>query len=145
MNITPETEKLISAVQALKPQYSDPASGLFIDFYCQCRQGMDYLFPATVHQSVRLLDILTWFFDCIDQKAPTSLVKLMWEDVAGPTLGEYLGDQKIEANLLSAFSGDFHHYLEHWDRVRMSDGSVRLILKELLEAISQIEARAKPG
>ncbi|MEB3360030.1 MAG: hypothetical protein VKK04_25110 [Synechococcales bacterium] len=139
MNITPETKQLIAAVQALKPQYPDPASSLFIDFYCQCRQGMDYLFPATVHQTVRLLDILQWFFDCIDRKEPTSLVRLMWNDVAGPTLQEYLGDEKIEASLLTAFEGDCHCYLEHWDRVQLRDGSVRLVMKELLAAISDLE------
>ncbi|MGF1498629.1 MAG: hypothetical protein ACFB8W_17655 [Elainellaceae cyanobacterium] len=139
MNITPETKQLTAAVQALKAEYSDPASGLFIDFYCQCRQGMDYLFPTAVHRSVRLLDILQWFFDCIDRKEPTGLVKLMWNDVIGPTLQEYLGDEKIEATLLSAFEADFHRYLEHWDRVQLPDGNVRLVMKDLLEAISNLE------
>ena len=143
MNITPETKQLIDTVQVLKAQFPDSTSNLFIDFYCQCRQGMDYLFPPTVHQSVRLLDILQWFFDCIDRKEPSSLIQLMWKDMAGPTLGEYLRDEKIEANLLSAFKEDFHPNLENWDRVQLKDGSIRLVMKELLEAISRIELNAQ--
>lgn len=139
MNITPETQKLIEAVQGLKQEFSDPASDLFIDFYCQCRQGMDYLFPTQMHQSVRLLDILQWFFECIDQKEPTSLVKLMWEDIVGPSLRDVLGDEKVEAKLRKSFEGDFRPSLEHWDRVHLPNGSVKLVMKELLKSIQQLE------
>ncbi|NJL46079.1 MAG: hypothetical protein HC922_10975 [Leptolyngbyaceae cyanobacterium SM2_3_12] len=45
MDITDATQILIQHVQPLKLKHSDPISQAFIDFYCQCHQGMDYLFP----------------------------------------------------------------------------------------------------
>ncbi|MBW4654173.1 MAG: hypothetical protein KME20_14215 [Kaiparowitsia implicata GSE-PSE-MK54-09C] len=139
MDITPATHQLIGAVQRLKPKYSDPASLLFIDFYCQCKQGCDYLFPAPVRETVRLIDILQWFFDCVARKEPTALIQLMWKDVVGPTLGEYLADEKIEQTLWQAFEGDVSQSLADWDLERLPTGGVRLVLRELLDDIYQVE------
>lgn len=60
MDITPSTKELITKVQQLKSQFTDPVSPLFIDFYCQCKQGIDYLLTP-LQDSVRLLDILNYF------------------------------------------------------------------------------------
>jgi len=139
MDITPATKQLIQQVQQLKSQYTDAASVLFIDFYCQCKEGMDYLFPAPVKETIRLVDILQWFLDCVELGQPTTLVSLMWKDVVGPTLGEYLGDEKTERQLTSAFQGDMKSKLTNWDRMQLKDGQVWLILRELLNAIAQIE------
>lgn len=139
MDITPATKQLVQQVQQLKSQYTDAASVLFIDFYCQCKEGMDYLFPVSVKESIRLVDILQWFLDCVEQGKPNTLISLMWKDVVGPTLGEYLGDEKTERQLMAAFQGDVSSQLTHWDRVQLKDGQVWLILRELLDAIAQLE------
>ncbi|MEL7315939.1 MAG: hypothetical protein AAFN08_13500 [Cyanobacteria bacterium J06559_3] len=144
MDVTDATKDLIHKVQRLKEKHTDPVSITFIDFYCQCRQGGDYLFPEAMRSSLRLLDILQWFFQCVDAKVPPTLVRLMWQDIAGPTLEEYQEDESIEHRLLSAFeSGALKLYIQTWDRERnpdgsdhlKGDGSVHLVLRELLEDI----------
>lgn len=139
MDITPETNRLIEAVQSLKSHYSDPASILFLDFYCQCKQDCDYLFPVGVRESVRLIDILNWFLECVDKGEPIPLIRLMWNDGVGPTLEEYMADEKIEKQLLKAFKADLHPASTTWDRVTLPTGAVRLVLKELLDEIHQLE------
>jgi hypothetical protein len=140
MDITPQTKKLIETIQALKPQYTDPTSTLFIDFYCQCKQGCDYLFPVGVKESVRLIDILNWFLECVDKGEPIPLIHLMWQDIAGPTLSEYQEDEQTEKRLLKAFqSADLHHVLSTWDKATLPSGGVRLILRELLNDIHKLE------
>ncbi|MBW4465656.1 MAG: hypothetical protein KME07_09480 [Pegethrix bostrychoides GSE-TBD4-15B] len=139
MDITPETKQLIASIQQLKPHYADPASALFLDFYCQCRQGCDYLFPPTVRETVRLVDILQWFFECAERGQPNNLVRLMWKDVAGPTLAEYMADEKIEQQLQAAFTTHLNQELESWDRTMTSSGNVKLLLKDLLNEIHQVE------
>jgi hypothetical protein len=139
MDITPETKSLIATVQALKSRYTDPASLLFLDFYCQCKQGCDYLFPLGVRESIRLIDILNWFLECIEKNEPIPLVRLMWKDVAGPTLEEYMADERIEKQLTASFKSDMHPALTTWDRITLSNGGVRLILRELLDDIHKLE------
>ncbi|MGL5083632.1 MAG: hypothetical protein ACRC8A_19290 [Microcoleaceae cyanobacterium] len=140
MDITPATKDLNYHVQTLKSKYSDPSSTLFIDFYCQYRQGCDYLFPVAVRQSIRLFDILNCFLECIETSKPTLLTKLMWQDVVGPTLEEYQEDERTEEKLWSSFvQGDLNQLIAHWDLTRRRDGSVNLILRELLTDISQLE------
>jgi hypothetical protein len=139
MDLTPQTRQLVESIQPLKSRHTDPISILFIDFYCQCRQGCDYLFPVSMRASIRLLDILEWFLDCAEIGKLTPLVQLMWKDVVGPTLGEYLEDEKIESRLISAFQSDLHNSLAEWDRVSLPGGSVRLTLRELLADIVAIE------
>ncbi|MGF1493180.1 MAG: hypothetical protein ACFBSC_12160 [Microcoleaceae cyanobacterium] len=140
MDITETTKKLNHHVQQLKSKYSDPPSTAFIDFYCQYREGCDYLFPVAVKRSIRLFDILNCFFECIEAGKPTRLVQLMWQDVAGPTLHEYLDDEKTEKQLISAFSHhDLDEFISHWDLTRLPTGEVQLILRELLDDISQLE------
>lgn len=140
MDITDATKALIPPIQALKLKYPDPASQAFIDFYCQCQQGMDYLMPPSLRKTVRLIDILQWFCQCVELGRPTIWAKLMWQDVAGPTLAEYREDQSIENNLATLFE---HSYIAsdmaNWDRIRQPDGSVDLILRNLLDDIDQIE------
>lgn len=140
MDITQSTKDLISKVQTLKSKYSDLSSTLFIDFYCQCKEGCDYLFPKSVKESIRLLDILQWFFDSFEKGEPTILVQLMWQDIVGPTLGEFQRDEKIERKLWKAFSDKtFKASLQNWDRESRLDGGVNLILRELLTEIDFIE------
>ncbi|MGK7914346.1 MAG: hypothetical protein AB4038_02185 [Prochloraceae cyanobacterium] len=140
MDITQSTKKLIKRVQQLKEKYPDLTSSSFIDFYCQCREGCDYLFGPTVGQSVRLLDILQWFLECVEKGSPSLLIELMWKDVIGPTLGEYEQDEQTENQLAKVFkSEDLKQAVASWDRKRQSDGGVRLILRELLQAIETIE------
>jgi hypothetical protein len=144
MDITDSTKQLNSKVQALKPKFPDAVSTLFIEFYCQCKEGIDYLFPLDVKDSIRLLDILQWFFDCVEKEAPTLLVELMWKDVIGPTFGEYKQDQAIEKNLRLAFqNGEVKKQIQDWDRLNLNSGKVSLILRSLLEVISQIEKEHK--
>ncbi len=140
MDITPRTKELIRAVLALKPQHPEEISTLFLDFYCQCREGCDYLFPPAVKDSVRLLDILQWFVECIEYREPTPLIRLMWNDVVGPTLGEYIVDEKTETRLQSAFQTNLPELIQGWDRVQLPGGSVQLVLRELLADISAVEA-----
>ncbi|MFM7424296.1 MAG: hypothetical protein ACKO7W_04765 [Elainella sp.] len=139
MDITPETKRLIEQVQQLKPNYTDAASQLFLDFYCQCREGCDYLFPPEVRTTVRLLDILQWFLDCAEKGGPTQLVRLMWKDVEGPTLGDYLQDEKIERGLNTAFSTHLTQELAAWDRIMLPSGNAHLLLKDVLQALHQVE------
>jgi hypothetical protein len=139
MDITPQTKQLIEQIQPLKARYTDPASLLFIDFYCQCKEGCDYLFPVAVRDTVRLIDILQWFLACAHQGQPTALVQLMWNDVVGPTLGEYLADEKIERRLTAAFQSDLNEILSHWDRVMLPSGNINLVLRQLLDEVAQIE------
>jgi hypothetical protein len=140
MDITASTKDLIQQAQALKANYPDPVSQAFIDFYCQCRQGLDYLFPVGVKESVRLLDILQWFCDCIDQGEPSTLVQLMWKDVVGPSLVEFKADEATESHLLTLFKqGDLKNHIRQWDLKRRSDGGVHLILRTLLREIFELE------
>ncbi|PSB13629.1 hypothetical protein C7B76_19130 [filamentous cyanobacterium CCP2] len=140
MNITESTKLLNRHVQMLKAKYPDLVSTVFIDFYCQCQEGIDYLFPVAVQKSIRLLDIVQWFFACVDDGTPTTLINLMWQDVMGPTLGEYLQDEKSEMLLRKAFtSNELKAQIKTWDRVQMPDGNMNLVMKGLLEEISQLE------
>lgn len=144
MDITESTKQLNIKVEQLKSKFTDPVSQLFIDFYCQCKQGSDYLFPADVKESIRLWDILEWFFECVDNKSPSTLIELMWKDVVGPTLGEYQQDEAIEGRLHRAFqSAQLKELIQNWDLERTSSGSVRLILRELLGEISYLEREHK--
>ena len=76
MDITQETKELTAQVQTLKTKYSDLASLTFIDFYCQCREGCDYLFPASIKENVKIIDILNWFFQCVETGSFTLLIKI---------------------------------------------------------------------
>ncbi|MFB2834043.1 hypothetical protein [Floridanema evergladense] len=144
MDITEATKNLNSKVQQLKSKFTDPVSTTFIEFYCQCKEGCDYLFPPAVKESIRLLDIVQWFFDCIEKEAPTTLVELMWKDIVGPTLGEYQADEAVEQKLLQAFqNGTLKNHIQDWDMVRTSSGSVNLILRGLLTEISRLESEQK--
>jgi len=68
----------------------------------------------------------------------------MWKDVVEPTLGEYLEDEAIEQRLREAFEGDELKYqIQDWDIKRMSDGTVKLILRDLLGEINRIEGEHK--
>lgn len=143
MDIIPSTKELISKIQQLKSRFTDPISPLFIDFYCQCKQGIDYLLTP-LQDSVRLLDILNYFVDCVHEEKPTPIIELMWKDIVGPTLGEYREDQAIEQRLREAFEGDeLKNQIQDWDMKRMSDGSVKLILRGLLGEITRIEQEHK--
>ncbi|WP_416675315.1 hypothetical protein [Egbenema bharatensis] len=142
MNITESTKKLNQKVQELKPKYPDLVSTVFIDFYCQCQEGIDYLFPLAVQETIRLLDIVQWFFDCVDHSKPNSLINLMWQDVMGPTLGEYLQDERSEKMLRKAFASDeLKAQIQTWDRVQTPSGNMHLVMKGLLEDISEIEQK----
>jgi hypothetical protein len=140
MDITDSTKAQIQSVQSLKAAHPDPVSQAFIDFYCQCRQGMDYLFPIGVKESVRLLDILQWFCDCVDQGEPSTLIQLMWKDIVGPSLGEFQADEVIEHHLLNLFKhGDLKEHIRQWDLDRRADGGVNLTLRTLLREIYELE------
>ena len=140
MDITDSTKDLIQKAQTLKVNHSDPVSQAFIDFYCQCRQGMDYLFPVGVKESVRLLDVLQWFCDCVDQGGPSTLIQLMWKDVVGPSLAEFQADEATESHLLALFQqGDLKDHIHQWDLERRADGGVNLTLKTLLKEIHELE------
>ncbi len=92
-----------------------------------------------MRETVRLIDILQWFFECMARKEPTALIQLMWKDMVRPTLGEYLADETIGKTLWQAFQGDISKSLAYWDLARLSTGGVRLVLRELLDDIYQIE------
>ncbi len=144
MDITDATKALIVQVQALKAVHPDPVSQAFIDFYCQCRQGMDYLFPPGIRATVRLLDILQWFCDCVDQGEPSTLIRLMWKDVVGPSLEEYQADEAIESRLMALFEhGDLKDTICQWDLERRADGGVNLTLKTLLSEIDEVEQASR--
>jgi hypothetical protein len=100
-----------------------------------------------------LLDILNWFFVCVDSQETPTLMQLMWQDVAGPTLREYEGDEAVEGGLFKAFeSGALKLYIKNWDRERnpdgsdrlQKDGSVHLILRDLLTDIHALEEQSHP-
>lgn len=140
MDITDSTKAQIQSVQSLKAAHPDPVSQAFIDFYCQCRQGMDYLFPIGVKESVRLLDILQWFCDCVDQGEPSTLIQLMWQDIVGPSLAEFQADEATEYHLLNLFKhGDLKEHIRQWDLDRRADGGVNLTLRTLLREIHELE------
>ncbi len=140
MDITDSTKDLIQKAQALKEKHPDPVSQAFIDFYCQCRQGMDYLFPVRVKESVRLLDVLQWFCDCVDQGGPSTLIQLMWKDVVGPSLAEFQADEAVESHLLDLFQqGDLKDHIRQWDLERRADGGVNLTLRTVLKEIQELE------
>jgi hypothetical protein len=140
MDITDSTKDLIQKAQVLKANHSDPVSQAFIDFYCQCRQGMDYLFPQGVKESVRLLDVLQWFCDCVDQGEPSTLIQLMWKDVVGPSLAEFQADEAVESHLLALFQqGDLKDHIRQWDLERRANGGVNLTLRTVLKEIHELE------
>jgi hypothetical protein len=59
-------------------------------------------------------------------------------------LGEYREDEAIEQRLREAFEGDeLKNQIQDWDLKRMSDGSVKLILRGLLGEITRIEREHK--
>ena len=140
MDITDSTKALILKAQVLKDRHQDHVSRVFIDFYCQCQQGMDYLFPEGVRKTVRLLDILQWFCDCVDQGEPSTIIRLMWNDIVGPTFEEYQADQASEAMLLNLFEhGDLKAGIRQWDLERRADGGVNLTLKTVLAELHALE------
>jgi len=140
MDITKFTKELIIEVQKLKTKYSDLASLTFIDFYCQCREGCDYLFPPSIKENVRIMDILNWFCQCVENRSYTVLFQLMSKDIIGPTLAEFKRDEEIEKRLKSAFSSaELKISILEWDCQRQSDGNVNLILRNLLTDLSAIE------
>ncbi len=142
MNITDSTKTLIAQVQPLKLKYDDLASLTFIDFYCQCREGCDYLFSEKMKHSVRVFDILVWFFQCVEGSSKNMIIELMWRDVIGPTLGEYLEDQRTERRLENLLtSPQLKESVLEWDRRGRADGGVDLILRDLLQDIEDIEAK----
>ncbi len=144
MDITESTKLLNRKIQHLKTQFTDTVSTAFIDFYCQCKEGCDYLFPLEFKESIRLLDILQWFFDCVERESPTTLIELMWKDIMGPTLGEYQEDDNKEKQLWKAFqNGELKNQIQNWDLVRKRDGSVNLTLRKLLGEISRVEREHK--
>lgn len=139
MILKESTKQIVKKVQQIKPRFTDPVSPIFIDFYCQCKQGIDYLFTP-IKELVQLVDILQWFVDCVDKKAPTPLIELMWQDIASLDKGEYEPDQKIEKKLRDAFaSNELKLQIKDWDLKRMSSGGMQLVLINLLSEISQIE------
>lgn len=140
MDITTATKQLIEKMQPLKLKYSDLASQTFIDFYCQSKQGCDYLFPSSLKSSVTLLNILDWFLTSVEKGEPYILAKLMWKDVIGPTLGEYEADEQIETDLEKIFTQEeLKISVQHWDRESRPDGGVKLTLRELLKDMSDLE------
>jgi hypothetical protein len=140
MDVTTATKKLSEEMQPLKLKYTDLASQTFIDFYCQCRQGCDYLFPLPVKSSVTILHILEWFLLSVEKREPYLLIELMWKDVIGPTLAEYQEDEKIEHNLATVFSQpELQQAVQNWDRESLPNGGVNLILRELLKDMSDLE------
>ncbi|WP_446420860.1 hypothetical protein [Coleofasciculus sp.] len=97
-----------------------------------------------LQDSVRLLDILNYFVDCVHEEKPTPLIELMWKDIVGPTLSEYMEDEAIEIRLREAFEGsELKNQIQGWDIKRMNDGSVKLILRDLLGEINRIEREYK--
>jgi hypothetical protein len=142
MDITKSTKELIAQVQTLKAKYSDLASLTFIDFYCQCREGCDYLFPTSIRHNVRIMDILNWFFQCVETGSYTLLIKLMCQDIVGPTLAEFNQDQETENNLNKIFHSDsLKPSVLKWDCQRQPNGSVNLILRNLLQDLTVIEIK----
>jgi hypothetical protein len=140
MDITASTKDLIQKAQQLKSNHPDQVSQVFIDFYCQCQQGIDYLFPIGIKETVRLIDILQWFCDCVDQKKTSTLIQLMWKDIVGPSLAAYQEDERIESSLLTVFQhGDLQEMIREWDLERQADGGVNLKLRTLLDDIHQLE------
>ncbi|HAC62050.1 MAG TPA: hypothetical protein DCF68_00580 [Cyanothece sp. UBA12306] len=145
MDITDSTKSLITHVQSLKSHYDDLASLTFIDFYCQCREGCDYLFAQKMKQSVRVFDILMWFFQCLEAGSKITIIELMWRDVIGPTLEEYQQDRRTEKQLEQLFtSTELKQSVLGWDRQPRGDGGVNLILRNLLQDIENIEAQHPP-
>jgi hypothetical protein len=138
MILKESTKQIVRKVQKIKPHFTDPVSPIFIDFYCQCKQGIDYLFTP-IKELVQLVDILQWFVDCVDKEAPTPLVELMWQDIA-ILKGESETEPGIEKKLRDAFaSNELKRQIKNWDLKRMSSGGMQLVLINLLSEISQIE------
>ena len=139
MLLKESTQQIIIKVQKIKPKFTDPVSPIFIDFYCQCKQGIDYLFTP-LRELVQLVDILQWFVDCVEKEAPTPLIELMWQDIATLKEIEYEANCLIEKKLRDAFaSNELKLQIQDWDLKRMSSGGMQLILINLLSEISQIE------
>ena len=140
MDITKSTKELNAQVQTLKTKYSDLASLTFIDFYCQCREGCDYLFPTSIRQDVKIIDILNWFFQCVENGSFTLLIQLMCQDIIGPSLTEFNQDQATENQLNQAFhTENLKAAVSKWDCERQPNGSVNLILRNLLQDLIKIE------
>ncbi|TVQ45509.1 MAG: hypothetical protein EA365_07515 [Gloeocapsa sp. DLM2.Bin57] len=140
MDVTNNTKELIVKMQSLKLKYTDLASQTFIDFYCQCKQGCDYLFPDSVKSSVTILHILEWFLLSVEKRSPYLLIELMWKDIIGPTLAEYQEDEKIEENLTTLFTQpELAEAVQNWDRKPRPDGGVTLTLRELLQDMTDLE------
>lgn len=139
MILKESTKQIVNKVQQIKPHFTDPVSPLFIDFYCQCKQGIDYLFTP-IKELVQLVDILQWFVDCVDKKAPTPLIELMWQDISGLSTNISNDEDAIEKKLREAFaSNELKQQIQDWDLKRMSSGGMQLILINLLSEISKIE------
>jgi hypothetical protein len=144
MDITKNTKQLIIDVQKLKSKYSDLASVTFLDFYCQCREGCDYLFAKSMKKEVRILDILNWFLQAVENRSFSLLITLMCRDIIGPSLPEFQQDEETENSLKNAFkSEDLQASVLQWDCQRNSDGSVNLILRNLLQDIENIEIKSQ--
>ena len=138
MILKESTKQIVNKVQQIKPKFTDPVSPIFIDFYCQCKQGIDYLFTP-IKELIQLVDILQWFVDCVDKEAPTPLIELMWEDIAGVNRCEY-ENNTIEKKLREAFANhELKRQIKDWDLKKMSSGGMQLILINLLAEISKIE------
>lgn len=75
-----------------------------VDVGINSKYGVDYLFTP-IEDSVRLLDILQYFVECVNKGTPTLLIELMWKDIVEPTLSEYMEDEAIERRLREAFAG----------------------------------------
>jgi hypothetical protein len=74
---------------------------------------------------VRLLDILQWFCDCVDQGEPSTLIQLMWKDVVGPSLAEFQADEATESHLLALFKhGDLKDHIRQWDLERRATAAL---------------------
>jgi hypothetical protein len=139
MILKDSTKQIVRKVQQIKPHFTDPVSPIFIDFYCQCKQGIDYLFTP-IKELVQLVDILQWFVDCVDKKAPTPLIELIWQDIAGLPNNHINDDNAIEKKLRAAFaSNELRSQIKDWDLKRMNSGGMQLILINLLAEISRIE------
>jgi hypothetical protein len=64
----------------------------------------------------------------------------MCQDIMGPTLKEFHQDQEIENKLSQIFHSDsLKSSVSKWDCERLPNGSVNLILKNLLQDLTMIE------
>jgi hypothetical protein len=111
-----------------------------LTFIASAARGWTTSFPTGVKESVRLLDVLQWFCDCVDQGEPSTLIQLMWKDVVGPSLAEFQADEAVESHLLALFKqGDLKDHIRQWDLERRANGGVNLTLRTVLKEIHELE------